>query len=950
MHRRSVCHLSRQPPVNSFRGHDPIGPTIVCSQATMADRLPEEPRGPAQSLIGRQLGAYQMLSLLGVGGMGEVYRARDTRLQRDVAIKVLPHFFASDPERLRRFEREALLLAALNHPHIGAIYGVEDVDGVSALVLELVDGETLADRVRRGPVPLGEALTIAHQLADALDAAHERGIIHRDLKPANIKITTEGVVKVLDFGLARIDAADGAESELSQSPTVTVRGTREGVILGTAAYMSPEQTRGRPLDKRTDVWSFGCVLYEMLAGHAPFAGETVSDTIAGILGQEPEWRALPETTPTGVRRLLQRCLEKDRKRRLRDIGDARMEIEALVSETPGAADASTAASSTSKVRRLSLAVGVLGALLAVSLGSLLALLLRKNAPPSPESVRRFSMELGNVRPVISPDGRHIAYRSDGRLWIRDVDSETPREIPGGKAAGGYYSDAGYYLTWSPDSQDLAFTAENELRRVSALQGGSATTICALPPGRPTGRQVAGMAWSNDGETIVFSRYGAGIYAVAARAGSPTLLWKEDHADDVMLFDAPQGRAVVFAESVSEGHALVVRTPDGERRVIAQLETNWPELVYSPSGHVLYRRNPVDSPSIWALPFSPRTLTTDGEPFLVERAGQGMSLSQDGTLAYLDAGRIRGHRLAWRDRAGKIVEQSGQTHESIESLSLSPDGNRAVVMAQDATKLAFWLYDVRRFVRTRLELGSESEGAKPIFGIFSRSGDEIYYSLLKTPTQTLIFARPADGFGQAHPVPAPEGFKVAVDRTADGRYVIYVVIPGLVRGNPNTSVWLWRNGAGGNGEAINFSQNSANEGAVTLSPNGRYAAYTSTISGRFEVYVRPFPEGRGRWQISVNGGQAPAWRRDGQELFFTEGNTLTHASVSTGGQFAAGPPEPLFEHPTLHLTGLPVARYAVGHDGQRFLTVESERDRATPIVRFVQNWLSEFSRAARRPAG
>ena len=916
----------------------------------MTDCLPEGRHSPAQPLIGRQLGVYQVLSLLGIGGMGEVYRARDTRLERDVAIKVLPHSFADDPERLRRFEREARLLAALNHPHIGAIYGVEDVGGERALVLELVDGETVADRVRRGPVPLNEALTTAQQVADALDAAHEKGIIHRDLKPANIKITPDGVVKVLDFGLAKIDSGDSAASNPAQSPTVTLRGTREGVILGTAAYMSPEQARGRPLDKRTDVWSFGCLLYEMLAARAPFAAETVSDTIAAILAREPEWRALPETTPAGVRRLLQRCLEKDPKRRLRDIGDARMEVEALLNETPGTADAARTASSTSRERRLSLAVGLLGVLLVVSLGSLLTLLPRVDVLPDAEPVRRFSMELGNVRPVVSPNGRHIAYRSDGRLWIRDVGSETPREIPGGKAAGGYYSEAAYYLTWSPDSRDLVFPAENELRRVSVLQGGSATTICALPPGRTTGRQVAGMAWSRDGETIVFSRYGAGIYEVPARAGSPRLLWKEDHADDVMIFDTPQGRAVVFAVSAAEGHSLVVRTADGERRVIATLGTNWPELVYSPSGHVLYRRNPVESPSIWALPFSPKTLTTDGEPFLVERSGQGMSLSGDGSLAYLDTGRIQAQRLAWRDRAGKILAQSGQAHESIESVSLSPDGNRAIVIASDGTNLAYWLYDVRRFVRTRFEIGRESEGARPMFAFFSRSGDEVYYTLFKTDTETVVFAKPSDGFGQAHPVPAPEGFKAALDRTADGRYVVYAVVPGGLRRNANPNIWLWRNdGAGGNGKAINFSQNSANEGGGTLSPNGRHVAYTSTISGRPEVYVRPFPEGRERQQISVNGGEAPAWGPDGKELFFKEDNTLMRVSVSTIGQFSASPPESLFEHPTLRIVPGPLARYAVGRDGQKFLTVESERDRTIRAVRFIQNWLSEFRRTAPRPA-
>jgi len=568
-----------------------------------------------------------------------------------------------------------------------------------------------------------------------------------------------------------------------------------------------------------------------------------------------------------------------------------------------------------------------------------------------ESIRRFSMELDEVRPVISPNGRHIAYRSNGRLWIRDLASETPREIPGGKADGGYLSDTGYYLTWSPDSQDLVFPAEQELRRVSLAQGGSMTTICKLPEGRPGGRPVAGIAWSHDGESIVFSRYGAGIYEVPARAGSPRLLWKEDHADDLLLFDTPRGRAVLFAVTQPAGHDLVLRTPEGERRVIALLESNWPELVYSPSGHVLYRRNPVQSPSIWALPFSPRTLTTNGEPFLIERSGQGMSLSEDGTLTYLDTGRVLGQRLAWRDRAGKILEQAGQTHESIDIVSLSPDGSRAIIVAPEGANRAFWLYDLRRFGRTRFEVGGESQGTTPMFAFFSRSSDEIYFSLQKSLTESVIFVKAADGFGKALPVPAPKGFKAALDRSADGRYTGYVLVEGGIGGgSANLSIWLWRtDAAGGNGEAINFSQNSANEGGFVISPNGRYTAYSSNVGGRFEIYVRPFPDGRGRWQVSQNGGEAAMWGPDGQELFFKEGDTLMRVAVSTNREFSAGSPERLFDHPILRISPGPTARYGVSPDGRRFLTVESERSLTVPVVRFVQNWLSGFRRAASKPA-
>jgi len=709
--------------------------------------------------------------------------------------------------------------------------------------------------------------------------------------------------------------------------------------------MSPEQTRGRPVDKRTDIWAFGCVLFEMLTGRSAFAGETVSDSIATILGREPDWAALPASTPSGVRRLLKRCLEKDPKRRLRDIGDARADLDAALRDPAAPIDASSA-TSTKPVRRLRIAVGLLAALFTVSLAALMTLLLRKPPSPDPDPMRRFSMELGYVRPAISPDGRHIAYRSNGGLWIRDIDSETPREIAGAKAPGDYYSDVGYYLTWSPDSQEIAFAAENELRRVSVRQGGAPTTICALPPGRTTRRQVAGMAWSRDGQTIVFSRYGAGIYEVPVRAGAPTLLWKEDHADDVLLFDTAQGRAVVFAVPL-DGHAIVLRTPDGARRELARIQTSWPELVYSPSGHILYRQDPVESPSIWALPFSATTLTTQGKPFLVERVGQGMSLSSDGTLAYLDAGRVRAQRFAWRDRAGTVLEQSSHQHDSIDVVSVASDRTRAVVLAKDGADVGYWLYDLRRLARTRFELGRESDGKRRMFAFFSKSGDEIFYTLLKTQAETVVFSKPVDGFGEARPVAKPSGFMVGQDRTADGRYLI---VSGSPKGVGNASIWLWdRDGDEGKGQAVPFSQNTENEVGAVLSPNGHYLAYTSTISGRTEVWVRPFPEGKERWQASTNGGGAPAWGADGKELFFDEGNALMRVAVSTSGGFSAGSPEVLFEHPTLRIGPGPVARYAVSADGQRFLTVETERDRTVPAVRYVQNWLPEFSRAAPKPA-
>jgi eukaryotic-like serine/threonine-protein kinase len=911
----------------------------------------------ASSLIGRQLGSCKIQSLLGAGGMGEVYRAKDLKLGRDVAIKILPPSFAIDPERVRRFEREARLLAALNHPHIAAIYGFEEVEDVRGLVLELVEGPTLAERIKRGPLPVSQALDLALQIADALEAAHEKGIIHRDLKPANIKITADGAVKVLDFGLAKAWAGDTAALDPSQSPTVTATGVLAGALLGTPAYMSPEQASGEGVDKRTDIWAFGCVLYEMLTGKRTFSADDQSGTLARVLTKEPDWDALPSITPPGIRKLLQRCLEKDCKHRLRDIGDASLEIE----EASAAVTSSHARAHQRDPRRLSRhdAVGqnavttqrkrlwkrTIAVVFAVLVASVLTTaVLRREIPSDAVRVRRFSMQLDYVRPVISPDGRHLAYRSGGSLWVRDLDSETPREIPGGKASGGYYTDIGYYLTWSPDSQYLIFPAENELRRVSVLQGGSATIICTFPAGQTSGRKIGGLAWSSDGETILFSRYGSGIYEVSAHGGAPKLLWEEDHADDIALIDTPRGRAIVYAVLYFPGHRLIVRTPDGERRTIAPLETGWPELVYAPTGHILFRKSVgSENASIWALPFSPTALEAQGEPFLVERSGQGMSLAQDGTFVYLDIGRIRRQFLAWRDRSGNMLNKASEGHEIIDAARLSPDGNQAVVTATDNGRSALWLYDVQRFVRTQFALGDDAKRKTVLFAFWPKRGDEIYYSLINSQLaeETELFAKPADGFGQPRQLPFPKGLAVAQDRTADGRYVIvgYRSKPGTI------GIWFWRNGTG-KPEAVNFSQNSENEQGMTLSPNERYLAYTSTISGRVEVYVRPFPDGSGRWQVSSGGGVAPKWGPDGTELFFYEGNQLMRIGVSTGSKFSTSPPPmPLFEHPSLRGVPAPFARYDISPDGQKFLTVESEREFAQPVVRVVENWLSEFRRAA-----
>jgi serine/threonine protein kinase len=916
---------------------------------------------------GRRLGTYQILSRLGAGGMGEVYRARDLNLGREVALKVLPERFTSDPSRLARFKREARVLAALNHPRIGAIYDLAEAGESFFLVLELVEGETLAQHIARGPLTIRESVAIARQIGEALEVAHAKGIVHRDLKPSNVMLqravrhesahpddtmfvrqpSDAIAVKVLDFGLAKSGAA------LSESPTVTADGTGQAVIMGTTAYMSPEQARGHAVDARTDIWSLGIVLYEMVAGRVPFAAEETHAVLYSIVHSPHQpLTALRADVPLELDRLVGKALSKNPAERYQHVDDLLVDLRKLETqaEAPAASADSAPLSPAPRTLPRKWAVGVIAFLALLFAAALTAVWWRNATPTEPRPVRRFSMQLGNVRPVVSPNGRHIAFRRDGRLWIRDLESETPREIPGGRADGDYYTDSGYYLTWSPDSQDLVFPAEGELRRVSIVQGSSAKTICALPSGRPTGRLVGGVAWSSDGRTIVFSRYDAGVYEVPAGGGSPTLLWEEPHADDLILFDTPQGRAVMYASLTPNPmgalHALMVRTPDGKRRQIAGLDSTWPELVYSPSGHILYRKDPTESPSIWALPLSLEKLDLEGKPFLVERTGLGMSVSPQGTFVYLDFGRDLGQSFAWRDRNGNVLTKATEGHDTIQNFSLSSDGNRAVAMVSDGGRQSFWLYDLARFVKTRFDVGSEAEG-KPLLGCYWLGDDHVYYTVLTPPSAYQLWARPVDGVGVARTLPFPEGLKVITDRTRDGQYLVMSHISSPKR---PAGIWLWRTRVpDGPGEAIDFSRNSRAELYGVLSPNERYLAYTSDISERVEVHVRPFPEGPGRWQISSDGGTAPVWGPRGNELFYASGNELMRVRVSTTGQFSVSlPAESLFRHAPLRVPSVPAPRYAVSPDGKRFLTVDHNPEFREPVVRVVEGWLTEFRRTLKSP--
>jgi eukaryotic-like serine/threonine-protein kinase len=623
--------------------------------------------------------------------MGEVYRARDSKLNRDVAIKVLPEAVAEDAERLARFQREAQVLASLNHPHIAAIYGLEKTGNVEALVLELVGGETLAERVGAGPLPVDEALAIARQIADALEAAHEKGIVHRDLKPANVKVTTESKVKVLDFGLAKALSGDASSPDVSHSPTLTAQATQAGVVIGTAAYMSPEQARGKAVDKRADIWAFGAVLYEMLAGSKAFEGETVSDTLAAVLRADIDWSRLPPQTPPAVRGVLRSCLDRDPKHRLRDIGDARIALEDLTSTGRSAAEGADAPPVAVRRPAWPWLAALIAALLAGTAAGRFALSPR-HAAARPV---RFEISAGRVSSAaISPDGRQLAIASGGKLRVRDFARLEIREIEG--------TDGAVRPFWSPDSRTIAFGAHGKLWKVLA-EAGTPSAICELASG--LWDDDAGGAWLADG-TIVFSNGNTGLWQVSAQGGDPVEVLKPDPKQELDFHTAsalPDGRSVVYViHRATEGAGattLGVWSGGKARLMFESKGQNLDDPVYSPSGHILFARSPTNA-GVWALPFSLKTLAATGEAFLVSPGTRGPSVASDGTLVVLPPRRRRPDNLTWTDRDGKILGHVDEPRLR-GAASVSRGGDRIAAAEVSDGKWDIWLYDLRRNTRSRL---------------------------------------------------------------------------------------------------------------------------------------------------------------------------------------------------------------------------------------------------------
>jgi serine/threonine protein kinase/Tol biopolymer transport system component len=896
------------------------------------------------SLVGRKLGAYKIVSMLGAGGMGEVYQARDTKLGRDVAIKVLPAEFVHDAERLARFQREARMLAALNHPNIATIYGLEQSEGVHYLVMELVPGHTLAERVRAGALKMEEALRVAAQIAEALEAAHEKGVIHRDLKPANVKVTPEGRVKVLDFGLAKAFAGDGG-LDLSNAPMLSAMGTEEGRILGTPAYMSPEQARGKPVDKRTDIWAFGCVLYEMLTGKEAFRGETLSDTIAAVLEREPAWEVLPPETPVKIRDLLRRCMQKDSQRRLRDIGDARIEIEeALVEPT-------APAKSTRARWRGPLVWGGTSLLLVAAIASLATWNLRRL--PLPQPVSRLTITLPPGRQLaglengpdvaLSPDGTHLAYvvrqGDTTQIYLRAIDSLEARPISGTEGATEPF--------FSPDGQWLGFFAGGKLKKIS-VSGGAALTLCDVS-------NSAGGSWGSRG-TIIFGNFAGGpLQQVSDAGGTPQPLTRLEKGETSHGFPdlLPSGKAVLFSASSSaslwtDAQVAVQRIGTGERRNLVQ-GGMYPQ--YAPTGHLVYAQEG----NLMAVPFDSQRLTTTGSAVpVVENVLQSTSLgdaeysfSATGSLVYVPGVQSAPLRLVWVNRNG--AEQPVPAPARPYRLPrLSPDGRRlAVDIAEQGSQV--WLYDFPRETLTRFTFeGNANNGA-----VWTPDGKRIAFISNKEGPRN-IFWQLADGSGGLERLTTSEYLHIPGSWSPNGQLLAFA------ESNPTTGfdIWVLRMGdssqgsgqvpSAGSGQgrkAQVFLRTPFNEQAPQFSPDGRWLAYVSNESGRSEIYVQPYPGPGGKWQLSTEGGKEPLWNRNGRELFYRSGNKMMAVEITTQPSFSAGTPKVLFEGP-YQLLALSSPNYDVAPDGQRFLMLKPIEQAAQ--INVVLNWFEELKR--RVPTG
>ena len=880
--------------------------------------------------VGSRIGSYQVVSQLGQGGMGVVFRARDTRLERDAALKTLPDVFAGDRDRLSRLQREAQVLASLNHPHIAQIYGLEEAGGACYIAMELVEGETLADRIVHGPIPVDEVVRIARQIADALEAAHEKGVVHRDLKPANIKLTPDGRVKVLDFGLAKAIDHGAGTTAMSQSPTLSLAATQAGLVLGTAGYMSPEQAKGKPVDRRADIWAFGVVVYEMLTGRPAFSGETVSETLAHVMMKEPDWQA-PSRAPAGLVHLLQRCLVKDPRDRLQAIGDARIELDEISRTSSEHRPSPPRPSERSRVLAWSLAA------LLVCLAAGAAAFVwwpREAAAPSPisrwtiqlregESIAagRVPGGLGIGRPSIalSPDDRYIVYvverAGQTMLHVRATNEFEGKPIPG--------TEGGFQPFFSPDGQWVGFFTDTKLKKVF-LQGGSPVELCDTV-------HVYGASWGSDDRIYFADREANRLTRIAASGGTPEVVANSSEVGTSLLWPhiLPGSKALLF-NSPFPGTISVLSLEDRSRRPLIAGTS----AAYAASGHIVFARGSdvltvafdleelaITGPAVPVLE-KVRTEANDASQF---------SISTRGTLAYVEGGFARYANLAWLDRQGREtpVDVPAQVYGSF---TLSPDGRRiAVIIPAQAEGQTndLWIYDLERHNRTRLAARVQPSP------VWAPDGRSVFVGLEQDGPAN-VYRLAADGTGVAERLMESRHSQFSQTISPDGKTLIY----GEATASGDRDFWSLR--LDGKGKPQLYLQTPAREVFAAFSPDGRWLAYVNDAAGRYEVYVVAADGTGDRRLVSTEGGEEPRWSARG-DLFYRNGQQWMAVAVAPGAAFGAGRPQTLFEGPFPNLPGY---SYDVTSDGQRFLMAREAVTGRSREIRIVLNWFEDLKQRVR----
>jgi eukaryotic-like serine/threonine-protein kinase len=865
------------------------------------------------------LAHYEILSTLGSGGMGDVYRARDTKLNRDVALKILQPAVTGDPDSLARLRREARVLASLNHPHIAAIYGVEDAADITALILELVEGPTLADRIAHGPMSIADVLLIARQIAEALEAAHERGVIHRDLKPANIKVRPDGTVKVLDFGIAKALDPPAPFGENAQRPAQPV--TQTGVILGSAAYMSPEQVRGSTVDRRSDLWAFGVVLYEMLTGRRMFTGLTASDTFVAVLTTEPDWGALPASTPAAIHRLLRRCLEKDRKQRFESAADARLEIDEALTNQPIKSRATRTVRSGGWRTLPWIAASVLVPAVVLLMwspwrvASQIPMKVSFQIPPPAGTVEASMFTL-------SPDGRHLAFVGIGagpsRLWIRDLESLEPRALAG--------TEGVTYPFWSPDDQYLGFFAQGKLKKI-AVAGGVPVVLCDASDGR-------GGTWNRDGVIVFSPGPSSPLFRVSAAGGVPaavTVLAPQDPTashrfptflpDGIhLLYMASSDRpdsVGLYLTSVAGGNSVRLRSDVTNALYAAPAAPGAP-------GYLLFRHND----TLMAQPFDPTELRATGEMFPVAQdvpdgrnRGFGAFAVSAGKLAYRAGSAVTNRSLVWRDRAGKQLGAIGEPSAFGGGVKLSPNNTTVAMGIFSGSATYLWLHDLHEGALSRFTF---LPGKAPVW---SPDGNSLVFARQEDLSTTDVYRQAITREGQETLLLHGGINALPFDWSPDGKWIIYQ------QQDQKTGLDLWLLPLDGDRKPVPYLRTPFNETLAAFSPDGRWVAYQSDESGRMEIYLQTMPTGGGKYQISSSGGTEPHWRGDGKELFYisTDGK-LVAVPMALGARIEVGVPEELF-------AGVESTDYAASRDGQRFLmnlAAGGERTGAR-FLTVVLNW-------------